>query len=269
MRFTNHIALRFLTDDSLTLEIIKEMYPNEFKETISRVSVDEAINPKVASLWQLVSKDNQKAYVVTDTVFDKLELLKVKKDQNGHYDWTVFNKINACKKTFILPPTKQYGGGGCLRLLVENGMLEFCHICYKFKEGSKEQGTALWTMFFIDSKDNRHAEHCVHQDVQDIYEFIYKLLCFIFLSENEYEVIDAGQSKGTRKNGKIKNDLPIPIIIINSKWNVTSIRSEGFIVSGHFALRHVGVGRSDTRMVYIEPYSKNGYIRHAKNKQLS
>ncbi len=267
MKFSNHIANRFLTDDTLAYEVIETTLggdPNNMFTT--REKIEAAGKEKIRSLWRLVNKDNQKAYLVTNTVHDKLDLLKVKKDSKGEFNWTVFNNIPHCKKTFILTPIKDWGGGGCLRILVEGNVIEFCHVCFRFNEGEKVKGKAFWTLFYIDRVNNFHAEHCKHSNVQDIYEFVYKLLCFVFLSENEYEIIAAGSSnKATKKNGKIKNDLPIPITIINSKWNVTTIRAEGFLVSGHFALRRCGTGRCETRMVYIEPYQKTGYIRHAKN----
>lgn len=270
MRFTNHIALRFLTDDTLAFEIIETTHFKEVKKILNRDYIGRAISTKVKALWQLVNKDNQKAYLVTDTVHDKLDMLKVKRDSLEHYDWTVFNRIPDCKKTFILQPTKDYGGGGCLRILVNGDVIEFCHLCFRFSDNSKEEGTAMWTMFYINTVDNHHAEHCAHQNVQDIYEFIYKLMCFVFLSENEYEVIQPGRSNNaTKKNGKVLNDLPVPLTIINSRWNITTIRSEGFMVRGHFALRRCGVGRTETRMVYIEPFEKHGLIRKAKNSVIN
>lgn len=268
MRLKNHIALRFLTDEKFIMDMIEEHLGGKKLGITSRPLIEKYGFPKIASLWRLLSKDHQKAYMVTETVHDKLDMLKVKKDSEGHYDWTVFKNIMPCKKTFILYPVPEWKGGGCLRLLVEGNKLEFCHLCFRFNPGSKEEGEAKWTMFYIDRISNEHAEHCAHPDVQAIYEFVYKLMCFVFLSENEYEVLNPGASKGTQKTGKIKNELPVPITIINSKWNITSIRSEGFLVRGHFALRRCGVGYSYTRMVYIEPFEKHGYVRHAKNEEI-
>lgn len=268
MRLNNHIALRFLTDDTLAFEIIEKTHFKEVLKILNRRHLENVMNIKIEKLWNLVNKDNQKAYLVTETVHDKLDMLKVKPDNENHYDWTVFSEVPNCKKSFILYPSMGWDGGGCLRILIAGPVIEFCHIHYKFNPGSKDNGTCHWILFFINRLTNEHGEHCEHKDVKDIQEFVYKLLCFIFLSENEYEIINPGASKGNKKTGKFKNDLPIPVTIINSKWNITSIRSEGFGVKGHFALRRCGPGRTSSRMVYIEPYQKHGYIRHAGNQQL-
>lgn len=278
MRLNNHIALRFLTDDRLAFEVIEETHGLKVKDRhdlLFRVGgmlekpKDEYKGDaaKIFQLWELVSKDDQKAYMVTDTVHDKLDMLKLKRDANDHYDWTVFKNIPECKKTFILMPDKKWDGGGVIRLLNDGQALQFCHLAFKFndKKVDDNAGQALWTLFYINQFNNDHAEHCQHQNVKDIYEFVYKLMCFIFLSENEYEVIEPGRKSGTKKKGKIINDLPVPITVINSKWNITVIRTDDFAVSGHFALRRCGIAFSDTRMVYIEPYLKHGYIRKAKN----
>lgn len=266
MRLSNHIALRFLTDDTLAFEIIEKTHSNEVRKIINRKHLDNVMSTKVAALWQLINKDNQKAFLVTETVHDKLDMLKVKTDVNGHYDWTVFKDAHYCKDTFILYPIEQYKGGGCLRIFINGDVIEFCHLRFQFdNRNNKDRGTAMWTLFYINRVNNEHGTHCNHKDVKDIYEFVYKLLCFIFLSENEYQEVKGGQSIGTKKNGKFKNDLPIPVTIINSKWNVTVVRTDGFLVRGHFALRRCGVGRVFTRMVYIEPFEKHGYIRRAQN----
>jgi hypothetical protein len=116
-------------------------------------------------------------------------------------------------------------------------------------------------MFYLDRVKNEQCDHFAHADVKIIEEFVYKLLCFVFLSENEEETLKAGEKKGTRKQGKIINVLPIPLTIINSKWNITSIRTDGFGVSGHFRLQPTSSG---TKMIFIEPFMKHGYIRKAK-----
>jgi hypothetical protein len=89
-------------------------------------------------------------------------------------------------------------------------------------------------------------------------------MCFIFLSENEEIVITPGRKHGTKKSGKLINTLNLPIIIVNSRWNITVVRTEGFNVSGHFRIYRKD--REEPKMILIQPYKKNGYIRRAKNE---
>ena len=245
---------------------------NTMKEAVKETAADASViyvpAPFVLdSIIEAVDAGVRLIVCITEGV-PTLDMLKVKRNEDGLYDWTVFSELKLCKKTFILYPNKEWNAGGCLRVLINADKIEFCHIHAKFKDENKKEMWCGWTIFFIDRKTNRHAKICDDQAVKDIYEFIYKLLCFIFLSENEYEVLQPGQSKGTKKSGKVLNELPVPVTIINSKWNVTSIRRDGFWVSAHFALRRCGPGRTASRVVFIDAFEKQGYVRGAANKEL-
>lgn len=274
MRLTNHIAFRYLTDDTLVFEMIEKQlgYDGEgiagidvFKGRANyRAAIESAGNENIRNMWHFLNRDNQKAFIITDTVADKLDYLKVKRNSENLLDWTVFNGIPEGKRTFIYSAIPQFKGGGCLRIEVKGEQIAFCQLRYKFNDGSKEKGTAMWEIWYINRYNNEHGSHALSSVVQETYEHIYKLLCFVFLGENEYEEIAAGGSKGTRKQGKIKNDLPVPLTIINSKWNITTIRTEGFPVSAHFAFRRCGTGRGSTRLVFIQAFDKKGYKRGAK-----
>ena len=70
MKLDNHIAYRFLTDDTLMVEMVSTMYPNYRTDT-----TDKELEVKVMGLCDLVRKGNQKAYWITNTVVDKLGML--------------------------------------------------------------------------------------------------------------------------------------------------------------------------------------------------
>ncbi len=247
MLLRNHIAKRFLTDPIFTMEIVETMHPNQ-------TEVDESM----ATTFQLVDAKDQKAYYVTDSVLEKLELLKITK-KSEHYDWTVFHEVKDCKKTFIFPNNQ------CLRMWISGDTIMFCHLMFKFHKGSKNEGVSNWVMFYLNRITGELCDHFKHQDVTSIEEFIYKLLCFVFLSDNEEILVEPGRKYGTKKQGKVINELTIPLTVINSRWNVTTIRTDSFGVRGHFALRRVGEGRVNTRMVFIQPFEKKGYVRRAAN----
>ena len=94
--------------------------------------------------------------------------------------------------------------------------------------------------------------------------FIYRLLCFLYLSENTEEVLAPREKRGTRSSGKIINSLPFPLTVVTSKWNVTTKRTEGFDVSGHFRLwKRKTTG--EWEMIFINPFKKSGYTRKSWN----
>lgn len=92
---------------------------------------------------------------------------------------------------------------------------------------------------------------------------IYKLMCFIYLSDIEEIIIPPGVKYGTKKTGHMINEIRTNITIINSRWNVSSVKSEGFAVAGHFRLQPFGEGRTERRIQWIDPFEKTGYNRKA------
>lgn len=273
MFLKNHIAYRFLTDPDFVMEMIETQYPEEYKllgeGKGSYQQLDDIAQVRIAQLYELASNESQKSFLVTRTVLDKLDMLKVKRREDDQFDWSVFRHLKPCKYTFILPPTDDSTGGICIRMkiggkTVNEGHIEFVYLYFNIDKKSRDFGMAQWELLFVDMNENTQCDHFNHPNARNknIDEVLYKLLCFIFLSDNEEEIIQPGQKKGTRRSGKIINILPFPLTIVTSKWNITSIRTEGFPVKAHFALRWTGTGRTMPRMVLIEPYEKHGYIRH-------
>lgn len=272
MRFENHIGYRFLTDDMLAFEAVEAMYPLIAEKYKNDIEMTEDESNRFDSLMSVVSRYNQTAFYITDSVHDKLDMLHVKK--NPRYDWTVFNHLSDKKHTYLLNPSPRNEHGkrwdsGLIRFVKKGDMLFFCHLGFAFKQGSKIYGESLWTHFWVNSKTNEHcSEFDTNINVKQIEEFIYKCLCFIFLSENEFVELKPGEKRGTKKSGKIINSLTVPLTIINSKWNITSIRTEGFSVSSHFALYWIGEGRQIPKMILRKAYEKNGYVRKAKSEMV-
>lgn len=70
--------------------------------------------------------------------------------------------------------------------------------------------------------------------------------------------------KSIKRQRKPKASSFINVELIDSKWFTTLIKSDSFGVKGHFALRACGKGRSERKLVWINPYEKSGYTRTAK-----
>jgi len=261
MILKNHIAHRFLTDSTMVIDMIDSFYPSD----VAAIHRGSEPSSKVLGMYKMLGSEDQKAFYIADTVlknFDALNIKKFETEKYGmQYDWAYFKNLKDQKTTFIFPDNS------FLRLLVDNKMLNFSHTRFKFNEGDKNHGIMHNVMFYVDMETGEMCEHFKHPDVQEIELFIYKLLAFFFLSDNEMVIVEPGHKCGTRKSGKFINTFKdIPITIVNSNWNITSIRTDGFEVRGHFALRWTGEGRSIPKMVFIEPFKKNGYIRRASRE---
>ncbi len=122
-------------------------------------------------------------------------------------------------------------------------------------------------MFYFNRHTGEACNHHSHVDVKRLEPFVYSLLCFMFLTENDEVELKPGMKSGTKKSGKVINTLQQNITIVNSRWNTTVITSGEFGVRGHFRLQPVGVGRSENKLIFIEPFVKSGITRKAKSAE--
>ena len=159
MKFLNHIANRFINDPTMMDEIMNSMHPGwqDFANN-GKLDSDEHAEEaaKICGLFDMLDSRTAKHYWISDTVFDKLDLLRVKKREvpgyGLQYDWRVFNHIPEGKKTFIFPD------GRLIRFLVDKKFIQF--ICAEFQNMDKKNNHAYakWVIFFVDREDGRQGE---------------------------------------------------------------------------------------------------------------
>ena len=79
-------------------------------------------------------------------------------------------------------------------------------------------------------------------------------------------VLAAGNTRRTLpKSGDVfVNRAPFAITHLDSSWLRTIVRTEGFLVRGHFRLQACGEKHRDRKLIYINPFQKHGYVRRAK-----
>ncbi len=266
IRLTNHIAYRFLNDESIIWEIL-ELHHHEMKD--KQAIADQLDNESfieseawrsIKYTWNVLSPQGNRSYYITDSVKDNLELLKVKRNAEGRYDYTIFAHLKPQKATFIFPENK------LIRMYIPDGAppITFEYIRFEKDPNIKHAGRMNSCLFYVDRETGEQCTHFAHPDVKEIEDYLYKLLCFVYLSEVEEILLQPGQKMGTKKSGKLINEIKQPLVVVTSKWNITSIRTEGFKVSGHFRLQPHGEGRKQVRVQWIDPFDKEGYVRRAQ-----
>jgi hypothetical protein len=254
MILKNHIVYKVLTDGTIALKFAEHMYPEYYRDWINSTRGHHVEGfSKIKTFFELMNADYNRSFIITESVHKNLELLKIDK-----LDWTVFLKIPDGKRTLISPHNN------FTRFYKRNGKIEFCY-CAK-RDAEEGMIDLVFTALYVDLETGDVTMPDAHinknMNVNDL-TILYKLLCFLYLTNNEEVVIPPGKTHGTRKTGKMLNDTPFPVTIVTSKWNITSIRNEGFAVSGHFRLQPCGTGRGNVKLVFIEPFTKNGYKRTA------
>lgn len=63
---------------------------------------------------------------------------------------------------------------------------------------------------------------------------------------------------------KYLNATDKPINILDSKWFIKTVRTEGFGVDGHFRFQACGKGLKERKLIYIHDFKKDGYTSRAR-----
>lgn len=108
-------------------------------------------------------------------------------------------------------------------------------------------------------------------DLKDIKEKYYNkfmvIVTYLELTPITYNFINGNSSYGTKKQDKIKNETNKRFIMVNTNWNVETITLMDIHVRGHWRLQPHGVGRSQYKYIYIQPFEK-GITRRLPQKEL-
>lgn len=241
-------------DENFLQRLLKVVMPKEMNR-LKKVGTDGLEKDEILGIGTLggvLLPENQKAYYITNTIHNLLSLIKIK-----NYDWSIFKQIDK-KYTFIFTQSR------LLRVNFRDTSIDFFYL------GGTTEDKLSYLQFYIDRKTGIASTEFRGLDDSAMKAECYRLLCFFFFSENDERIVNAGKSYGTRKqDDALSNDLNVPVTIVNSNWNITSIRTAGFNVSGHFRLQPCGPQFSDTKMIFIEPFKKHGYVRRATKELLS
>lgn len=263
MKLETHIVSKVLHDPSgFTIEVLEALSGGQITEDTNLNNYDDVISA--------MGNNGNRNYYVTKSVIEKLGLLDTKKCMNVE-GWKLFAGLGNFKKTYILPDPEpsyaKYGGSGYVRIVKSNSMLQFIHISSKFLPPSERNrgidSNMYIVLLYIDLEKGEMCTHFQSEDGKSLAPFLYSLMCYVELCDNEIHIIEPKAKYGTQKTGKIINTTPFPITIINNNWNITTIRGEGFPVSGHSHIYWTGPGRTIPKLLFVQPYDKEGYTRKA------
>lgn len=246
MIFKKWIGVRWIKDSDLRDQVLsrhKEEKQKQAKELFMEVN-------DFSNVEKTVDPAGIKLYAVRKTVLDGLSRIKLKNEPNLMY----LDQIPNCKRMYMLSPDE-------FIVMRKNG--QDIHIL-RFLASPNEKGVYYqWNFTRIDIEENYISTSNDDFATESISLFL-KLITFVELTEIDVIEIPGYSKFGTRNTGKIMNETDLKITIIDSRWNTVVIRTEGFDVSGHFSLRAVGKGRTEKKLIWINPYRKHGYIRNAK-----
>lgn len=266
MKLENHIVRKCLENPTdFTIEVMEAIKGRQITEQdIEGESLNDIIH--------VMSLKGNKTYYITKSVIDRLELLDTKKcmDVEG---WALFKSLPDFKKTYILPEMpkdySKYGGSGYVRVAKYGDVISFVHVTSKFlppEQRTKTTDSSMYiVLLYIDMRQEGEGM-CAHwnsADGKSLAPFLFSLMCFVELCDNETIIVEPKGKHGTKKSGKIINTTPFPITIINNTWNITRVLSGTIWVCGHAQVYWTGPGRAIPKLQYKEPFTKEGYARRS------
>ena len=169
-------------------------------------------------------------------------------------------------KTFVMFD-QVYDGDWNKYWLVEtvDGVMTFLALYSMKKDHEELRANLVWR------PEHEHSCFDGQDDITVLWwrlEMVYSYLIFKKYSDVELEVVC--REKTLRKSGilheKVNNFMGINVTLLDSNWFTTICRNEGFAVRGHFRLQPYKTG---PKLIYINPYTKNGYHRQAKMQNTS
>lgn len=246
----NQLGLNFSQEwKDRFFQIHSEKYFSKFDEETIKPSKDE---------WKWILDDSQnKNLLFTNTALEIANKIKIDKFKPS------ILKLGVRKKyTFLM------GSDSFYRISLNDNNILVLHI--KKEQLADGRFYLSYNSFKIFPNEERvdYVKSPDYLNDDDFARFL-KLLIFTEYSELQEVVIKPNQSYGTKKQGKYLNETNKDFILVDSTWNNTIIRKEGFGVGGHFRLQPIGKERQDRKLIYINDFFKKGYTRVSKKDQLN
>jgi hypothetical protein len=252
MKFSGTAACEYL-EDRKTQEEFLTLHTEQHERNVpgvGKMTDSERHDYFLGSRAVLYNIIESKIYLFRKTALEIINKINVKEEKM--YDY--LDKVSDGFKVFV--PSSEY----FYRFFKKNGQI----VVVRIGRDAIEKGQRYWhyCMFYFDIEARANSTE-FNSDVQTeiAKEEFLKMLIYFEFAEKETIYVTPGCSNGTRKTEKILNDSKISVTVVDSHWNKIVIRDEEFDVDGHLALRAYGVGRLHRRLVWINPYKKNGYTR--------
>jgi hypothetical protein len=159
-------------------------------------------------------------------------------DDEESYLWELDQYVNA-RKLHILPIQLD----------------KFFHIHYDSLSSFDEEYGTPYTEYGRDINGN-------------IIDYIWSFALFYNYTETDNKIVYGTDTEKARRvkvnDEKMLNETLNNIEIIDSTYFTKLIHTGEFGVTGHFKVQHYGSGYSESKIIYVNEYKKNGYTREAK-----
>lgn len=238
--------------------------PEDAKTTLDRVIPNRyQYNPDQTDIRHFLSEKECKHYYITESVLTMCKKIRVKEP----YDLEWLNTLQDGKKQlnfgkhFIRYSKKGDQITGLMGTESPNDKVAGVYSYFSLPlRSSAAEGSG---------PHDDYDEHDQSKNISLSYDsqsskLFYQLLTFMELAEVQELYVPAGAKTGAKKSEfNLKNDTSFGITVVNTNWNKI-IRTEGFSVDGHLRKQPYGPGRKLRKLIWIDPFHKNGYNLNAQ-----
>jgi len=207
------------------------------------------------NLW--LEKDIRKI-VITDKCTDLISSLKV--DKNIRYDFlkTLPNRLDLI----------YLKNNMCLIYKKTDTKVTITYIFHDKNKLDTEHVIINQNTIDVDLVNNKHYYSNYDEEYFDetrvsMYTLFVQIVSFIELGDINIKIVPAKDKVGNFiKGDECRNLTKKEFILVDTDWNNVSVRLDGFPVKGHLRLQPCGSGRKEYKLIYIQPFLKNGYNRN-------
>jgi len=222
---------------------------------------EKAVNEVKDNLNKFIKN---KIYLLSDNVKEQIEKIVVTND-NGMIDMNYIKHLPHVSENIVWDKQIHYCysfDGNDLVFVVFKIMIDPLD-----KTGIDYRHT--YFNFDINNFENslRENKDKIGGEFMEMVELLIRMIVFLHMTPVTYKFIESkGKVGDFIKGTQVKNEMRLPITLVDINWNHITIRTEGFDVRGHWRLQRHGKGWSEVYLKFIQPYGKNGYVRKYKKE---
>jgi hypothetical protein len=105
------------------------------------------------------------------------------------------------------------------------------------------------------------------QTITDLQNTSAFLMFYFLYVEIEEKIVKPNEKYKPKKYEGFVNKQKRDFIVADISWGIETINNVPFGVVGHFRNQKVGIGKQETKLIYIAPFFKKGYKKKAMKER--
>lgn len=235
-----------------------EMYAKVFADGLLRTHMDDPeymghLTPeqreyRKRTMSELLYKSDYKLYLITEAICER-EIMRIKNPMKGI---RLLGNIPVKRGLFVMNKQEWF------KYYVDGDDMYFVWMMYK------NDIEVTYSAFHIRFSDG-YVGGITSEGLRWTVENFLRVLIYVFYSKREFVFVKPSEKhKGRTFNDHVLNATDFPITYVDTNWNKTIIRVDGFDVQGFFRFQACGKQWSERELIWVDGFRKHHYIRRAR-----